>query len=137
MATIRINNQDVEVTEEFKQFYEQAEKEEALATRRYYDHNQSLEQSLERGHDFESSNDGDILELERIESEILHESIESLNERDRSIIEDIFFNNKTKGEVAKRLGCTNGNLTQHLRVIYKKLEKLIEEKLKNRVFRRY
>ena len=133
MATIRINNQDVEVTEEFKQFYEQIEREEASADRGYRRYNQSLEASFEGGHDFEYVQIDDDEDKSK-ECEALHQAIEQLNERDRQIIQAIFFDNKPKAEVAKNLGWSGGNLTHHLRSIYKKLEKLMEKILKSSDF---
>ena len=124
MATIRINNQDVEVTEEFKKVYEQMKREDEYADRRYRRYNHSLEATLDKGHDFEDTTNQDDEELRKQEYKVLHEAISQLNDIDRFIVEEIYFNNKPKGEVAKALGWSISNLSHHLRVIYKKIKKI-------------
>ena len=137
MATIRINNQDVEVTEKFKQFYEQTEKEEALATRRYYDHNQSLEASFDKGHDFEDTSIVGEAENREYEYQLLKIAFELLREKDMYLIEQFFFENRTQADIARELGVSRNTISKRLRVIYKKLKKVLEKLGYKRDFRRY
>ena len=125
MATIRINNQDVEVTEEFKQFYEQTDREEEYANRRYRRYNQSLEASLDKGHDFEDTSTIEEAENREYEYQLLKIAFESLSEKDMYLIEQFFFENRTQAEIARELGVSRNTISKRLRVIYKKLKKVL------------
>ena len=125
MATIRINNQDVEVAEEFKQFYEQTDREEEYANRRYRRYNQSLEASLDKGHDFEDTSTIEEAENREYEYQLLKIAFESLSEKDMYLIEQFFFENRTQADIARELGVSRNTISMRLRVIYKKLKKVL------------
>lgn len=127
MATIRINNQDVEVTEEFKQFYENIEREEASADRLYRMRNQSLEASFEKGHDFIDTAADIKIESKELMLEMLDKALDSLSEKDRYLIDQFFFENRTQADIARELGVSRNTISKHLRVIYKKLKKVLEK----------
>lgn len=144
---IWINNQPIEVNETVYDVYIKGERK-----CRYFEHDlktekvrynsdgsikeiiPSREDSLDRlisenamqFHD--STDDIETIVMRNLLVEKLHNALLSISEKDRDLIFQLFFQNKTIGEVACKLGVSRTAVYKRKTRILKKLKKLLEKK---------
>lgn len=92
---------------------------ERKETRRH----QSLEASMDKGFDIAEENDVAEQAIKKYESEKLHEALEKLEPQQRWLIDQIYFEGKTKVEIASELGVGESAIRSRLKKIYEKLKK--------------
>ena len=92
---------------------------ERKETRRH----QSLEASMDKGFDIAEENDVAEQAIEKYESEELHKALEQLEPQQRWLINQIYFEGKTKVEIASELGVGESAIRNRLKKIYEKLKK--------------
>ena len=92
---------------------------ERKETRRH----QSLEASMDKGFDIAEENDVAEQAIEKYESEELHKALEQLEPQQRWLINQIYFEGKTKVEIASELGVGESAIRSRLKKIYEKLKK--------------
>lgn len=93
---------------------------ELKETRRH----QSLDVSLENGHEFEDeelSPEEKCIEDEKYSN--LHKAIYSLSEEQQWLVKEVYFKGRSNTEIAKNLGVTEGSIRHRLDKIYKKIKK--------------
>ena len=93
---------------------------ERKETRRH----QSLEASMDKGFDIAEENDVAEQAIEKYESEELHKALEQLEPQQRWLINQIYFEGKTKVEIASELGVGESAIRNRLKKIYEKLKKI-------------
>lgn len=86
----------------------------------------SLDYLMEQGADFADS-DGDPLSalLRKTDNERIHKAISSLSDKQRSLIEKVFYDDMSLREIARQTGISHQALSQQLATIYKKMKKLL------------
>ena len=82
---------------------------------------------MEQGADIADHRDGDPLSalIEKTDDERIHKAISSLSDKQRSLIEKVFYNDLSLREIARQTGISHQALSQQLATIYKKLKKLL------------
>ncbi len=116
---------EIEVSDEFYTLHLQllqAEKRNHWKeTRRHI----SLNYLNELGVDFEDGNADPLSALIRQEDdERIHKAIAGLSDKQRVLVEKVFYENMSLREIAKQTGVSHQALSQQLSTIYKKLKKL-------------
>ena len=107
---IRIENQVVDVTEEVYQAYYRMKNHEDYIERRDREnglaHYQALDCEEMKGEDILPDENTDILTELVVQEEkaALWEALGQLKERDRELIEELYFNERTERELAEMLG---------------------------------
>ena len=115
-----LENADPQVRHE----YIVAEHEMYLSELRETRRHQSLDLSLENGHDFEDENSS--LEELFIKEEMyqeLHKAISTLSKEQQWLINEIYFKGRSQTEIAKELGILKTSLNDRLNRALKKLRK--------------
>lgn len=86
----------------------------------------SLEYLMELGADF-ADGDGDPLSalIEKTDDERIKTALSYLSDKQRSLIEKVFYNDMSLREIARQTGVSHQALSQQLATIYKKLKKLL------------
>ena len=86
----------------------------------------SLDYLMELGADF-ADGDGDPLSalIEKTDDEKLKNALSSLSDKQRSLIEKVFYNDLSLREIARQTGVSHQALSQQLATIYKKLKKIL------------
>ena len=87
----------------------------------------SLEYLMEQGADIADHRDGDPLSalIEKTDDERIHKALSYLSDKQRSLIEKVFYNDLSLREIARQTGVSHQALSQQLATIYKKLKKLL------------
>ena len=87
----------------------------------------SLDYLMEQGADIADHRDGDPLSalIEKTDDEKLKNALSYLSDKQRSLIEKVFYNDLSLREIARQTGVSHQALSQQLATIYKKLKKLL------------
>ena len=87
----------------------------------------SLDYLMEQGADIADHRDGDPLSalIEKTDDEKLKNALSYLSDKQRSLIEKVFYNDLSLREIARQTGISHQALSQQLATIYKKLKKLL------------
>ena len=87
----------------------------------------SLDYLMEQGADIADHRDGDPLSalIEKTDDEKLKKALSYLSDKQRSLIEKVFYNDLSLREIARQTGVSHQALSQQLATIYKKLKKLL------------
>ena len=87
----------------------------------------SLDYLIEQGADIADHRDGDPLSalIEKTDDEKLKNALSYLSDKQRSLIEKVFYNDMSLREIARQTGVSHQALSQQLATIYKKLKKLL------------
>ncbi len=86
----------------------------------------SLDYLMEQGADF-ADGDGDPLSalIEKTDDKKLKNALSLLSDKQRALIEKVFYNDLSLREIARQTGISHQALSQQLATIYKKLKKLL------------
>ena len=93
---------------------------ELKETRRH----QSLDYSLENGHEFEDENsslEDNLIEKESYEE--LHKAISLLSQDQQWLVKEVYFKGRSQVEIAKELGVDPTAIRNRLKKIYEKIKK--------------
>ena len=93
---------------------------ELKETRRH----QSLDFSLESGHEFEDENsslEDNLIEKEQYQE--LYKAISSLSQEQQWLVKEVYFKGRTQVEIAKELGIDPTSIRDRLKTIFNKLKK--------------
>ena len=87
----------------------------------------SLDYLMEQGADIADHRDGDPLSalIEKTDDEKLKNALSYLSDKQRSLIEKVFYNDLSLREIARQTGVSHQALSQQLATIYKKLKKFL------------
>ena len=87
----------------------------------------SLDYLMEQGADIADHRDGDPLSalIEKTDDERIKTALSYLSDKQRSLIEKVFYNDLSLREIARQTGISHQALSQQLATIYKKLKKLL------------
>ena len=87
----------------------------------------SLEYLIEHGADIADHDGGDPLSalLEKTDDERIKTALSYLSDKQRSLIEKVFYNDMSLREIARQTGVSHQALSQQLATIYKKLKKFL------------
>ena len=87
----------------------------------------SLEYLMEQGVDIADHDSGDPLSalIEKTDDERIKTALSYLSDKQRSLIEKVFYNDMSLREIARQTGVSHQALSQQLATIYKKLKKLL------------
>ena len=87
----------------------------------------SLDYLMEQGADIADHRDGDPLSalIAKTDDERIHKAISSLSDKQRALIEKVFYNDLSLREIARQTGVSHQALSQQLATIYKKLKKIL------------
>lgn len=136
---IRVENKAIEVTQEvYETYYRMGRREKYLAERDYNHkllHYSALDAPDLVGEELIADNSGQEIEEQIIQSmvnEELHNALEQLKDRDREIITELYFNDLTERELAKRLGIKQQTLNERKKRILKDLKKVLKNSLSDR-----
>lgn len=126
--SIMVDNETAKMLEQLdeqtRHEYILAEHELDLKERKETRRHQSLELSLENGHEFESNSP--TPDEKYIEEEIykaLYNALSSLPEEQKWLIKEVYFKDRSQVEIAKELGISKMAITLRLQTILKKLKK--------------
>lgn len=86
----------------------------------------SLDYLMEQGADI-ADGDGDPLSalIEKTDDERIKTALSYLSDKQRSLIEKVFYNDLSLREIARQTGISHQALSQQLATIYKKLKKFL------------
>lgn len=87
----------------------------------------SLEYLMEQGVDIADHDSGDPLSalIEKTDDERIKNALSYLSDKQRSLIEKVFYNDLSLREIARQTGISHQALSQQLATIYKKLKKFL------------
>ena len=87
----------------------------------------SLDYLMEQGVDIADHDSGDPLSalIEKTDDERIKTALSYLSDKQRSLIEKVFYNDLSLREIARQTGVSHQALSQQLATIYKKLKKLL------------
>ena len=87
----------------------------------------SLEYLMEQGVDIADHDSGDPLSalIEKTDDERIKTALSYLSDKQRSLIEKVFYNDLSLREIARQTGVSHQALSQQLATIYKKLKKFL------------
>lgn len=87
----------------------------------------SLEYLMEQGVDIADHDNGDPLSalIEKTDDERIKNALSYLTDKQRSLIEKVFYNDLSLREIARQTGISHQALSQQLATIYKKLKKFL------------
>ena len=87
----------------------------------------SLEYLMEQGVDIADHDSGDPLSalIEKTDDERIKTALSYLSDKQRSLIEKVFYNDLSLRESARQTGISHPALSQQLATIYKKLKKFL------------
>ena len=87
----------------------------------------SLDYLMEQGADIADHRDGDPLSalIEKTDDERIKTALSYLSDKQRSLIEKVFYNDLSLREIARQTGISHQALSQQLATIYKKLKKFL------------
>ena len=120
-ATAKILEQ---IDEQARHEYILAEHELDLKERKETRRHQSLDLSIEKGHDFmseDASPEEKCVEEETYKT--LYNAISTLSEDQQWIVKEVYFKGRSNTDIAHELGVTEGSIRHRLERIYKKIKK--------------
>lgn len=129
---IRIENEIVDVTEEVYQAYYRMKNREDYLERRDREHElahyHALDSGEMNGEDILADKEADILAglLAKEERLALWEALGRLKERDRELIEELYFNERTERELAAMLGVRQPAIHKRKMRILETLKKFLK-----------
>ena len=87
----------------------------------------SLDYLMEQGADIADHDSGDPLSalIEKTDDERIKNALSYLTDKQRSLIEKVFYNDLSLREIARQTGISHQALSQQLATIYKKLKKFL------------
>ena len=87
----------------------------------------SLDYLMEQGADIADHDSGDPLSalIEKTNDERIKTALSYLSDKQRSLIEKVFYNDLSLREIARQTGVSHQALSQQLATIYKKLKKFL------------
>ena len=87
----------------------------------------SLDYLMEQGADIADHDSGDPLSalIEKTDDERIKNALSYLSDKQRSLIEKVFYNDLSLREIARQTGISHQALSQQLATIYKKLKKFL------------
>ena len=87
----------------------------------------SLEYLMEQGVDIADHDNGDPLSalIEKTDDERIKNALSYLTDKQRALIEKVFYNDLSLREIARQTGISHQALSQQLATIYKKLKKFL------------
>ena len=87
----------------------------------------SLEYLMEQGVDIADHDSGDPLSalIEKTDDERIKNALSYLTDKQRALIEKVFYNDMSLREIARQTGVSHQALSQQLATIYKKLKKFL------------
>ena len=87
----------------------------------------SLDYLMEQGADIADHDSGDPLSalIEKTNDERIKNALSYLSDKQRSLIEKVFYNDLSLREIARQTGISHQALSQQLATIYKKLKKFL------------
>ena len=87
----------------------------------------SLDYLMEQGADIADHDSGDPLSalIEKTDDERIKTALSYLSDKQRSLIEKVFYNDLSLREIARQTGVSHQALSQQLATIYKKLKKFL------------
>ena len=87
----------------------------------------SLEYLMEQGVDIADHDSGDPLSalIEKTDDERIKNALSYLTDKQRALIEKVFYNDLSLREIARQTGISHQALSQQLATIYKKLKKFL------------
>ena len=87
----------------------------------------SLEYLIEHGADIADHDGGDPLSalIEKTDDERIKNALSYLSDKQRALIEKVFYNDLSLREIARQTGVSHQALSQQLATIYKKLKKFL------------
>ena len=87
----------------------------------------SLDYLMEQGADIADHDSGDPLSalIEKTDDERIKTALSYLSDKQRSLIEKVFYNDLSLREIARQMGVSHQALSQQLATIYKKLKKFL------------
>ena len=87
----------------------------------------SLDYLMEQGADIADHDSGDPLSalIEKTDDERIKTALSYLSDKQRSLIEKVFYNDLSLREIARQTGISHQALSQQLATIYKKLKKFL------------
>ena len=87
----------------------------------------SLEYLMEQGVDIADHDSGDPLSalIEKTNDERIKTALSYLSDKQRALIEKVFYNDLSLREIARQTGISHQALSQQLATIYKKLKKFL------------
>lgn len=121
---IRVDGQDIEVTEEVYRAYKRSMWNERSRYRFRMEHEVSMDAMRESG--MELANDDALVEdivADKIMLETLFVALQSLAERERNLIHALYVEEKTVREVAGVLGISHSSVHERKERILKKMKK--------------
>lgn len=130
---IRIENQIVEVTEEVYREYYRMDRRERYLVERDRKHGVTFYHALDNedmnGEELFADIHADVEEhlIEKEERDTLYDALLLLNERDRELIEELYFNEMTERELAEKLGIRHQNIHKRKMRILRDLKKYLKE----------
>lgn len=130
---IRIEDQEVEVTEEVYKEYYRMDRRERYLVERDMKHGVTFYHALDsedmNGEELFADERADMEEhlIEQEERDSLYEALLLLNERDRELIRELYFNEKTERELAQQLGIRHQNIHKRKQRILRDLKKILEK----------
>ena len=82
---------------------------------------------MEQGADIADHRDGDPLSalIEKTDDEKLKNALSYLSDKQRALIEKVFYNDLSLREIARQTGISHQALSQQLATIFKKLKKFL------------
>ena len=87
----------------------------------------SLDYLMEQGADIADHDSGDPLSalIEKTDDERIKTALSYLSDKQRALIEKVFYNDLSLREIARQTGISHQALSQQLATIYKKLKKFL------------
>lgn len=132
---IKIEDQMVEVNEETYKDYYRMDRRERYLVERDREHGVTFYHALEQeGVDPEALFADQSVDIERAviaqeEREALYEALLSLNARDRELIVELFYNERTERELAEKLGIRHQNIHKRKMRILRDLRNFLEKRI--------
>ena len=121
---------EIEVTDEFYALHLQLVQEEKRNHWRETRRHTSLYALMELGVDFVDMTADPVAAVElRENDEQIHKAIAALSDKQRALLEKVFFEGKTLTAIAQEQNISQPAITQQLATIYKKIKKLLEKTL--------
>ena len=126
--SIMVDNETAKMLEQLdeqtRHEYILAEHELDLKERKETRRHQSLDLSLENGHEFVSEDptpDEKCIEEETYKT--LYKALSTLSEDQQWLVKEVYFKGRSNTDIAKELGITEGPVRHRLERIYKKIKK--------------
>lgn len=121
------HTEEIEVTDEFAAEYAAMEHRDKLTERKETRRHQSLDKSLEHGFDVPDLRIDIPAEIERKEEKSrLHNALRHLTDKQRKLLQEVYFNDVSQAEIAKREGVGKTAVNNRLSRILAQLKKFLK-----------